>query len=80
MPERIVEFDEKKIDEAATRDFLWDASSCDLEGDDLGVHTWLKFKVTTNVAGAVMTYLVIDCDRKDGHAMSDVPRETLEGR
>lgn len=65
MPERIVELDEAKIDKLAKSDFLWDATSCDLEGDDLGVHTMLKIKVTTNFAGEIVEAEVIDCDRKD---------------
>jgi hypothetical protein len=65
MPTRTVEFDEAKIDKTAKADFLWDASPCDLEGHDLGVHTWLKFKVTTDDSEGVTSVEVIDCDRKD---------------
>ncbi|MBD0733996.1 hypothetical protein BGM09_00795 [Streptomyces sp. CBMA29] len=61
---RIVELDEAQIDKAATEDFwFFDIAPCGLEGDDLGVHEWLKVEVTDT--GDNATYKVIDCDRKN---------------
>lgn len=63
-PVRIIELDEAQIDKAAEKDFwFFDAMPCDLEGDDLGVHTWLKVEVTGT--GDDATHRVIDCDRKN---------------
>lgn len=65
MPQRIVEFDEARIDKIAAQDRMWDMTPCDLEGHDLGVHTWLKIQVTTDNDGEITEWAVIDCDRKD---------------
>lgn len=62
---RIVELNEEKIDHLASKDFwFFDARPCDLEGDDLGVHTWLKLKITYE-GNQIVADEVIDCDRKD---------------
>lgn len=62
---RIVELDEQKIDHLALKGpCSFDTRPCDLEGDDLGVHTWLKLKVTYE-DDQIVADEVIDCDRKD---------------
>lgn len=66
MPERIIELTEDKIDKnAAEEPWFFDIRPCDLEGHDLGLHTWLKIKVTTDDNGEISDTEVIDCDRKD---------------
>lgn len=62
-PVRVIELDEAKIDRLAKADFLWEATSCDLEGDDLGVHTFLRVEITGT--GDDETWKIIDCDRKN---------------
>jgi hypothetical protein len=64
LPVKVVTLDEARIEECAKADFwFFDAVPCDLEGDDLGVHTFLKVEVTGE--GDDLTWKVIDCDRKN---------------
>ncbi|MBD3004604.1 hypothetical protein [Streptomyces sp. 5-10] len=62
---RTVELNEEKIDRIAGQDFLWDARSCDLEGDDYGVHTWMKMELRYE-GERLVAERVVDCDRKGG--------------
>ncbi len=66
MAERVIELDEKKIDGMAqVEPWFFDMRPCDLEGDDLGVHTWLKVRLTLDDKGEISSTEVIDCDRKN---------------
>jgi hypothetical protein len=60
---RIVELDEKKISRLDKEGSVWGMSPCDLDGDDLGVHTWLKLELRYQ-GERLVGEKILDCDRK----------------
>ncbi len=61
----VIQVSEVRIRRMAKQNIAWGIAPCDLDGEALGVHAWLKAELRYDAPGNVAEVAVLDCDRKD---------------
>lgn len=61
-----ITWDEAAIDRLSRVVPRFDITPCPLDTVDQGLHTWMIVDAAVGQDGSLLSFTVVDCDRKDG--------------